>query len=788
MFYPTKFQFFIFYFLILHTALYTQEENVTDNERLKIGLVLSGGGAKGMAHIGILKAMEKEGIRPDYITGTSMGSIIGGLYALGYSADQLDTIINQIDWGEVLSNNIQLQYIAYEEKEYYNRFLIELPFEKGKLKLPSGVIHGQMLGEMLARFCWPARNYASFDDFPIPFRCIATNVSTGKPIVFTDGSLAMALRASMAIPTAFTPVDLDTTLAVDGGVVNNFPVEEVIAMGADIVIGVNVGDGLIPAEELSGMTDILFQISMIPSLTKLQEQIELCEIYIKPDLKNNGTASFSNYKEILELGDAAGEKFRHEFKKLAKTIGPNTGAIIHPPLLKPDSIYIGDISITGNKLESSRLILSKLQIEAGDLVTRDEIENGVRAVYGMSSFEKVVYRLHPLPEENTYHLTIKTIEKPPVILKGSLHYDNTFKIGLILNLTLRNLLGKSSRTIIEGDISENPRARLDYLKYIGISQKFALDFRFDYLNQKLPSYDAGSVQDIDISKQFYFTLGLLTTQSLRNSLFFGATYQLNMQKQKFNSTVPNDVKHGNFNALKGELLFTANTLNDRNYPTNGREISFGLQSYFYNYYKIVYKKGVDTVYVPLNIDDIIIHVPITESEFNNLIVDPLTPNVYGMVQFRFCRYYPVFDKFQIIPGINTGFTLSLDSTGLFQGYRIGGNQRVLYSDSRFIGLNYGEANYDNFAILSLFFQNVIIQKLYLKYGADFLLPYEYVPLNDLSQFDMNTLIDDNSMLGYGAELTYKSFLGPISVGISRNSRDSYFRYYFSLGFSMNYSD
>ncbi|MCD4731730.1 MAG: patatin-like phospholipase family protein, partial [Bacteroidales bacterium] len=251
MFYPIKYQSLILCFLIIHTAIYSQEKKTADNQRPKIGLVLSGGGAKGIAHIGILKAMEKERIRPDFIAGTSMGSIIGGLYALGYSADQLDTIIRQIDWGEVLSNNIQLQYIAYEEKEYYNRYLIELPFENGKLKLPSGVIHGQMLGEMLARYAWPAKDYTSFDEFPIPFRCVATDVGTGKPIIFSDGSLAMAMRASMAIPTAFTPVDLDSTLAVDGGVVNNFPVEEVIDMGADIVIGVSVGDGLIPAKELS---------------------------------------------------------------------------------------------------------------------------------------------------------------------------------------------------------------------------------------------------------------------------------------------------------------------------------------------------------------------------------------------------------------------------------------------------------------------------------------------------------------------------------------------------------
>jgi len=779
--YPTKYLFLLVCFLIIQVTIFPQEEKTSETQRPKIGLVLSGGGAKGIAHIGILKAMEKEGIRPDYITGTSMGSIIGGLYALGYSADQLDTIIRQIDWGEVLSNNIQLQYVAYEEKEYYNRYLIELPFKEGKLKLPSGVIHSQMLGEMLARYCWPAKNYSSFDEFPIPFRCIATDVGTGKEIVFKDGSLAMALRASMAIPTAFTPVDLDSTLAVDGGVVNNFPVEEVIDMGADIVIGVSVGDGLKPAEELSGMTDILFQISMIPSLTRLKDQIEQCEIYIRPDLKDNGTASFSNYKEILELGDAAGEKVQPEFKLLAKNLGIIADTVIEHPLLKPDSIYIGEISIIGNQLVSSRLISTKLQIEAGDKVSRDKIENGVRGVYGINSFEKVVYRLNPLPKDNTYRLTIKTIEKTPTILKGTVHYDNIFKIGVVMNLTLRNLLGKSSRTIIAGDISENPKLRVDYLKYIGLRQRIAVNFRYDYLNEKIPSYEAGLLKDVDVSYKHNFTLGFITTQSLRNSLLIGATYQLNTQKQKFSSIIPEGVKHGNFNTLKGELIFTANTFNDRNYPTKGRELSVGIQSFFYNDYKIVYDKGIDTVYI----DDIL---PLSENDFNNLIVDPLTPDIYGMVQFKFHSLYQLNKKFQIVPIFSSGVTLSTDSIGLFQNFKLGGNQRVRYGDTRFIGLNYAEVNYENYALLGLFLQNVLFQKIYLKYGANLLLPYDYVPLNDLDQFDINTLIDDNSMLGYGVEATYKSFLGPISLGISRNSRDPYFRYYLAIGFSFNYSD
>ena len=354
--------------LFFPTGIKSQDNN---GKRKKIGVVLSGGGAKGIAHVGILKAMEEEGLRPDYIAGTSMGSIIGGLYAMGYSADQLDTIVRAIDWGLVLSNNIPLTYISYEEKEYYNRYLVEFPIVEKKLKLPSGMIEGQMLSEVLTHFTWPAMKYDSFDDFPIPFRCIATNVSNGKEIVFKNGPLSEALRASMSIPTAFTAADLDTTLAVDGGIVNNFPVEELFKMGADVVIGVNVGDGFEPAEEIGSMAGILMQVAMIPSLERIDGQIKMCDIYIKPDLENYGTASFSSYSEILALGYKAGEINRQKFKALARQlhIDPPKEPFKGIPYV-PSPIEINKINLRGNNLVTGRLILSKLGIQAGDTVNR----------------------------------------------------------------------------------------------------------------------------------------------------------------------------------------------------------------------------------------------------------------------------------------------------------------------------------------------------------------------------------------------------------------------------------
>ncbi|OQX81711.1 MAG: hypothetical protein B6D61_00355 [Bacteroidetes bacterium 4484_249] len=765
----------LFVLFCFHSFLQSQTNN--NPVRTKIGLVLSGGGAKGIAHVGIIKAMEEEGLRPDFIAGTSMGSIIGGLYATGYSADQLDTIVRTIDWSLVLSNNIPLNFISYEEKEYYNRYLVEFPIEKGKLKLPSGMIEGQMLSEVLTHYTWPAMKYESFDDFPIPFRCIATDVSDGKEIVFKDGPLSEALRASMSIPTAFTAADLDTTLAVDGGVVNNFPVEELFKMGADIVIGVNVGDGFLPAEEIGSMAGILMQVAMIPSLERIADQIKMCDIYIKPDLQNYSTASFSNYSEILELGYKAGEKNRPKFKELAEKLNKSpSGKGYNGIPMNPNAVKISKINLEGNILVSENLILSKLGIVNDDTVAREEIEEGVRRVFGINSFNKVLYHIDKNYDDN-YILTVKMREKPPATLKATVHYDNLFSAGIILNLTLRNLLGKSSRTIIAGDISNNPKFRFDYLKYIGAKEKIAFDFRYDFTNEEIPTYSGGKAIDIQISRQQTFSLGLITTQSLKHSFYIGAGYQFNKEKTRFATILPEGIKHINFDLFKLNFSFSANQLNDRNYPTKGREILVIGETFLKSKYDAKFENDIDTL-----------NGGLTEQEINDLILKPLTPNIYGKIQVRYYEVIPIAPKFQIIPGISAGVTLSLDSAASFDDYRIGGNQLVKITDNRFMGLNFAEVRDQNFLKAGLFFQNVLFGNLFLKYGANLLLHHQYVALDRIDSFNFKEFFDENSVFGYGAQLTYKSPLGPISGGISRNTRDSYFRYYLAIGFSFNYTD
>lgn len=762
-------------------SIFSQTNNTS---RPKIGLVLSGGGAKGIAHIGIIKAMEREGIKPDFIAGTSMGSIIGGLYATGYSADQLDTIVRAIDWSLVLSNNIPLNYISYEEKEYYNRFLAEFPIVDGKLTLPTGLIEGQMLSEVLTHYTWPSMKYESFDDFPIPFRCVATNVSTGDPIIFDDGPLSEALRASMSIPTAFTAAKLDSTLAVDGGVVNNFPVEELIKMGADIIIGVNVGDGFIKAEEIGSMTGILVQVAMIPGLKRLKEQIEKCDIYIKPDLKKNGTASFSNYEEIIELGYEAGEKNQDQFKQLAKLLKLPKRTFEGIPL-KADSILISSIYLQGNNLVESNLVRSKLAIFEGDFVSRGDIENGIRRVYGLTNFKKVIYHINKKKNSDTYILTVKLDERAPAELKVSVHYDNLFSAGILFNFTVRNMLIKSSRTIFTADISRNPKFKFDYLVYTGGRRRAALNINYEYLKEEIPFYREGQIDDIQIHKRNIFSAGFFSTQSLKQSFYFGSAWNIINEKSRFSSVLPEGIKNVKSQYLNLNFAYFRNKLNDRNYPTKGIEVTFMANFYPHTNFEINYDTNVDTVFYELAPG---VSIPFSEDEFNELLIKPLTPIAYGSALFKYHRFITVSDNFQVVPSVSAGITLSTDTVAFFNDFRIGGNQLVRITDNRFLGLNFAEMNVPNFATAGLFFQNVLFGNLYLKYGANLLLHYQHIPLKDPSLFDPQILFEDNSIIGFGIEGTYKSPLGPISGGISSNTRDSYYRYYLAIGFSFNYKD
>ena len=277
-------------------------------KRPKIGLVLSGGGAKGFAHIGVLKVLEQTGIKIDYIGGTSMGAVVGGLYASGYNAAQIDSIVKVTNF-----DNLLIDYIPRSSKSFYEKrndelYALVLPFNNFKIGVPQSLSKGVFNYNLYNKLTLHVRHIRDFNQFPTPFFCMATDIEKGQQVFLDKGVLAQALLASSALPSVFSPVILNGNLLVDGGVTNNYPIEEMRKLGADIIIGVDVQNGLRDRTQLNDATKILFQITNLDMIERMKLHSKRTDIYIKPDIKDYGAVSF--------------EKARSEERRVGKECVP----------------------------------------------------------------------------------------------------------------------------------------------------------------------------------------------------------------------------------------------------------------------------------------------------------------------------------------------------------------------------------------------------------------------------------------------------------------------------------
>ena len=271
--------------LLIFTQISFAQDSIIIAKKPKIGLVLSGGGAKGLAHIGVLKVIDSLGIKVDYVGGTSMGAIIGGLYASGYSGKELEYLFNHVDVDALLQDYTPRNSKNFYEKRNDEIYAITLPFHKFKIGLPSGYSKGLYNFNLISRLTLHVSDVDDFSKLKIPFFCIATDAETGEEVILDKGSLAKALVTSGALPTLYSPIEIDGRLLIDGGVVNNYPVEELRKRGADFIIGVDVQDGLKKRNQLNDVTSLLGQISSYSMAEQMPEKIKLTDIYIKPDIK-----------------------------------------------------------------------------------------------------------------------------------------------------------------------------------------------------------------------------------------------------------------------------------------------------------------------------------------------------------------------------------------------------------------------------------------------------------------------------------------------------------------------
>lgn len=348
--------------------------------RKKVALVLSGGGAKGVAHIGVLKVLERAGLPIDIITGTSMGSIIGGLYSCGNDAMRLDSIVRAQDWSEVLSDKDDLRYQSLKEREHQNTYAIStsLRLKKKRRTIGGGFIIGKNIGRLLNTFTSPYNDSIDFNTLPIPFACVATNIVDNTEIVFHNGVLSGAMRASMSIPGAFSPVRKGDQVLVDGGLRNNYPADVAKEMGADYIVGVSVASKLKTADQLGTASDILLQIVDFNCKNKFDDNMAITDIPIIVNTEGYSTASFtpSAIDTLIQRGEEAAMAHWDEIIALKEKLYPTHTKphtqMVNTTLSDNPSYKIGQLRFVNMTSSDESFIRTKFKLHEGDSIDTEQ--------------------------------------------------------------------------------------------------------------------------------------------------------------------------------------------------------------------------------------------------------------------------------------------------------------------------------------------------------------------------------------------------------------------------------
>ncbi len=426
--------------------------------RPKIGLALSGGGAKGAAHIGVLRELERLRIPIDYVAGTSMGSIIGGLYAAGRSPDELEQIIKAIDWDDIFSDSPSRENLSIRRKRDNEVFSLNksVGVKDKKLSFPTGVIQGQKFNALLLELATPVAQITDFDQLRIPFRAVAADIATGAPVVLGKGSLAAAIRASMSVPGAFASVEIDGHQLVDGGIANNLPITVVRDMGSDIVIAGDISAPLLKSEEIQSAISIVLQLSNFLTHKNTAAQLKTLrshDLLITPDLGDIGSGSFSRAAEAIELGEKATREKRADLSRLSiseRAYDNYLASRVIPATTPP---MINFVRVNNDSRMADEAVRSYLNVPTGRPLDIDSLQAGINRLYGLDVFETVSYDI--IQQDGEQGLLINVHEKRwgPRYLQFGLRFsldDDSNSLGLLLGYTVTpiNRLNGEWRSIL----------------------------------------------------------------------------------------------------------------------------------------------------------------------------------------------------------------------------------------------------------------------------------------------------------------------------------------------------
>ena len=766
------------------------QESATIKERPKVGLVLSGGGAKGAAHIGVLKYIEEAGIPIDYIAGTSMGSIVGGMYALGYSSDEILDIISDLDWGRMISNEVERRKISFNRKlESVSQSLIvpfsintneeELQSRSFRNSLPNGIVSGDNLINLFNSLAVGYSDSLSFNDLPTPFMCIATNLINGEADILNKGVFTKSLRASMAIPVLFDPVEIENTPYVDGGLVCNFPAEQCRAMGADYIIGVSMSPGL--EDNPDNLSSILSQVKQLKEIItdkKNDKYHELCDIFIRPELKGVGMLSFDaeSVARVTQSGYEAAAKQKEMFMELKEKIfsGTEQEPAAAPSKKKAlniirEKVLVSKIELNGVEKDIEKWMRRACTISVGDSVRKDDIDETISIYYGTGNYDSITYTLHEDTDSDGYIVRFHFTEKSPHDIGVGFRFDSQDMLSVLLHVGINSNRMSGFKADLNTKLGGNQWLKLN--ASFGHMLYPKINLAYNFRNSELDVYDMDNLVMNQRFLQHKFRVYL--SENYSRTFCIGVGYEIeNLTPMKVMYSLYDavDSDYKGINTLGTFAYLHFDNLNKNRFPTRGVKgnIDFTWKDGTFS------KKGIEKLHYGALAFGFEGYIPVVE---NRLV---MIPQLYGSC---------LFGKGAVNGTANGWNDMFKGPVPMYPSMNnmIGGAEMGRYIDHQlpFIGLNKISFAFNNVAIARLDIRTRLFKKHYLtamfNYGRSSI---------DLDNFfkEKETLVwsemyNYNASNWWGAGLRYSidTKIGPLSFDISSSNISRKVNLYFSLG-------
>jgi len=712
----------------------------------KIGLVLSGGGAKGLAHIGVLKTLDSLGVKVDYIAGTSMGAVVGSLYASGYSGHQLDSIFTNVNFDALINDQIPRASKTFYERENSEKYAVTIPFEKFKIQLPSAISKGQNVFNLLTKLTLHVSDVNDFEKLPIPFFCVATDVETGEAVILNSGSLPQAAAASGAFPSLFQPVIIDNKILVDGGVVNNYPIDELKAKNMEFIIGVDVQDTLATRSELQSAPEILLQINNYRTINAMKEKSKKTDIYIKPDIKDFTVVSFNEGAQIIENGRLAANKKAEIIKRLLKYNLREHDKIKIQPI---DSLKIHDIILNGNKTYTDAYIRGKLKIRSGETYSYNQFNNGVNNLIATHNFDSFMYHFEPDGEGYVFEADI-TESKMTTFLKLGLHYDDLYKSAALINITKKRALVKNDVISLDVALGDNIRYNFEYYIDNGFYWSLGLRSRYNIFHKNINAsllLDEDQIITTGLNK-LDISLSDITNQFYLQTLF-GRDMSLTLGTEH------------------KRLKITSETITQNN---NTENATFENSDFISLYGKLKFD-SYDNKYFPSKglLFDSDFHWYLSSSDFNN----NFSPFSFAKAKIEYA--FSLSDKFSVKIGSAGGFKIGEGSNNSLN-FALGGyGNNFINNFVSFYGYDFISITGNSFVKGSLDLDFEWLKKHHIIANIN------YANVGD-GIFENNEWFTSPNFSGYGLGYAIETFIGPLETKYTWSPETNDDMWFFSLGF------